>query len=763
MKKILLSVSILLLLVCGGCFLPRPASKTYTVTYDIPEGIVHTGGDRSFTPGFDLSGCYVEFGTFTGLPLGYEVSSVTVTYLSSGKTRQVDAQGARISVRESIKVTPSVTPIRYAVRYDNTVTVAGKQVEWSVTGEYPSYFTVEMEEISLPSPECRNYAFEGWLMQTEDGFVPFRGFSELYHSVVLKAEFSDFVFSWENGLFTLTEYVGEGGAVVIPEEYRGEPVTAINADAFTDAVGITQLILPASVQRIDTSDIFWANTSEEERAMNMLAEIGVSPQSPYFYTQNGCLIERESETVVFTERGATLPSGVRRIGEYAFLCRPASKYAIPDSVTFIGDYAFSHCPNLTEVSFGAESRLTEMGKSIFWGTALTSLHLPGSLRTVPDLGVQNKLHTLTLGEGIQSIQPHALQNLLSLRYLILPDSCLAVGEAAFRYSPDVVVYASPSCNLSDAEAGTVWRITEDTLLQTEDFHYVIADGAATVTAVIGEGVLHLPASVAVKGVAYPVSQIAPSAVRFLSRVDSFTVSDEQAFYSEREGAIADATGKLVIGGKNSRVAEGITAIGSHSFHQSGITEIALPSSVLRIEEWAFSESALQKITLSEGLTEIGVAAFAKSAIESVQLPKSLALLGRNAFYMCSSLQSVQLAPDCALRVLPENCFNRCERLQAVRLPDGLQKIGEGAFSLCASLAELSLPYGLQQIGRNAFYGNPSLTSLFIPESVQYVGEYAFAWGNRSLALYLKVGTDLSGWDPLWNRYDHDVALAVQWV
>ena len=54
----------------------------------------------------------------------------------------------------------------------------------------------------------------------------------------------------------------------------------------------------------------------------------------------------------------------------------------------------------------------------------------------------------------------------------------------------------------------------------------------------------------------------------------------------------------------------------------------------------------------------------------------------------------------------DNAFYRCDALQSIILPEGLQSIGTRAFDSCTSLQSVTFPEGLQTIGWEAFYGCP---------------------------------------------------------
>lgn len=67
-----------------------------------------------------------------------------------------------------------------------------------------------------------------------------------------------------------------------------------------------------------------------------------------------------------------------------------------------------------------------------------------------------------------------------------------------------------------------------------------------------------------------------------------------------------------------------------------------------------------------------------------------------------------------------------KNLTKVRLPDGLERIGDSAFGDCEKICELAVPASVREIGVEAFEGCSSLTQLVIPANVREIGFGAFA-------------------------------------
>ena len=82
------------------------------------------------------------------------------------------------------------------------------------------------------------------------------------------------------------------------------------------------------------------------------------------------------------------------------------------------------------------------------------------------------------------------------------------------------------------------------------------------------------------------------------------------------------------------------------------------------------------------------------------------------------------------KVFEKGAFQFCSRLETVRLPESLRKIGDYAFSDCKALVHVDIPSGVNEIGGRAFQGS-SLETVTIPEGIVDLPECIFA-GCESL-------------------------------
>ena len=113
----------------------------------------------------------------------------------------------------------------------------------------------------------------------------------------------------------------------------------------------------------------------------------------------------------------------------------------------------------------------------------------------------------------------------------------------------------------------------------------------------------------------------------------------------------------------------------------------------------------------------------REAITAVRLPEGLTRIGGEAFLYCNALTSVTI-PD-SVTSIGWLAFSGCSALTSVTIPDSVTSIGGAAFSRCSALTGVTIGNGVTSIGERAFYDRSALTSVTIPDSVTSIGSAAF--------------------------------------
>lgn len=123
---------------------------------------------------------------------------------------------------------------------------------------------------------------------------------------------------------------------------------------------------------------------------------------------------------------------VQRIGAEAFLrCANLAEVTCADGLLCVGDGAFEDCAHLTRCHL--PDTVQQLGARVFAGcTALSSLRVPEGVQIVGERMCDGctGLHQVTLPSGLRSVEQAAFRG-SGLRKLLLPDSCIRLGQSAF--------------------------------------------------------------------------------------------------------------------------------------------------------------------------------------------------------------------------------------------------------------------------------------------------------------------------------------------
>lgn len=187
----------------------------------------------------------------------------------------------------------------------------------------------------------------------------------------------------EDDTVCITEYLGEGGYVSVPSEIDGKAVTALGDELFWYMEEITSVSLPEELEYIGAR-VFQSCTALEEiyipdtvaeigdacfQGCTSLAKINVPAtlvyagafafdETPWVTQFDGCtsiiLGGRVFYKYLANEDKVVIPEGVVCISDNAFDGKDLSFVKIPDSVAFIGDYAFYNCKNLKEIKLPSD-------------------------------------------------------------------------------------------------------------------------------------------------------------------------------------------------------------------------------------------------------------------------------------------------------------------------------------------------------------------------------------------------------------------------
>lgn len=191
-----------------------------------------------------------------------------------------------------------------------------------------------------------------------------------------------------------------------------------------------------------------------------------------------------------------------------------------------------------------------------------------------------------------------------------------------------------------------------------------------------------------------------------------------------------------------RLPEGLQSIGARCFRGTGIRELALPRSVLKIKDSAFAmcrglgelrvqngsclkhvekraffQSCLRTLELNEGLKVVGQECFDGCTTDDVVLPPTVSKLGEDAFDARTNVfvtANSQLVQKCGY-----------VGAQLIYLMESVPQITLEGLRALRGLGEVRLPEGLSVIG-HGWFARSGVRRIVIPASVRVIKQYAFA-------------------------------------
>ena len=205
----------------------------------------------------------------------------------------------------------------------------------------------------------------------------------------------------------------------------------------------------------------------------------------------------------------------------------------------------------------------------------------------------------------------------------------------------------------------------------------------------------------------------------------------------------------------------VTSIGELAFyHCNDLHQISIPASVTEIQYSAFNDcTSLQQITFAPGskLETVGNSAFRNCGLTNIALPSGVKYIGDYAFSNCESLTSAVLREG--LLEVGDALFMGCHALTSMKLPESLTNIGEGMFLECVSLKELTIPAGVQTVAGQVFGMCSSLANIYFTGNAPSFGAWSFmdfsgtVWYPANNPTWTEdVRRNYYG-NPVWKAYD----------
>ena len=519
-----------------------------------------------------------------------------------------------------------------------------------------------------------------------------------------------------------------------------DSVASVGDRAFECCSALESIVIPDSVTEIGAA-VF-------EDCAN-LTSIRISPDHPVYECTDLVLVNKDQQEIVAA-------SGALK-----------GKYAVPDEITAISDFAFRGCRELKEL-FIPDS-VTELGRQITGedtviractGSAAQKYCRNASWIRFTEISPED------FAEAVRKLEEEKANGTEPEPDIII------VG---YQYNENGPVSGSYHYEVKEDGTAEITRadgfLADGNIPAELDGHKVTSIARETFIncdrlkeVVIPEGVVSVSHSAfllcsRLESVSIPDSLVDmdPGAICFCRKLKTIEVSPDHPVFAVENKALVnkkDMTLICILDREDTgtyTVAQGIRSIEGQLFDCCAFSAIILPDSVTEIGNLAFwGCNNLTEIVLPEGVTSIGSQAFyGCGKLESVTIPDSVTMIEAGVFGADRTLTTIRISPDHPVYEMQGNFLvdKRDRRIVSAlnsisvkyEIPEGIKEIGSIAFQGIDNLTELIVPEGVTKIGYSAFSGCEELRIVTLPASLQEIDGDAFRY-SRELLIKAPAGS-----------------------
>ncbi|MDE6275276.1 MAG: leucine-rich repeat protein, partial [Clostridia bacterium] len=480
---------------------------------------------------------------------------------------------------------------------------------------------------------------------------------------------------------------------------------SIGSEAFSNCDELISIEIPSSVTSIG-ADAFYNCSSLEEVYYNdnLTGWCGISFGNSYANPAT-CANKLYIDGEILSGE-LTIPNSITTIGNYAFSgCSSVTSIEIPNSVTSIGNSAFLGCANLESMTipfvgatldgtvnthFGYLFGASEYSENKnYVPTSLKSVNITGGTSIDSDAFCYcNSLTSIELPDSVTSIGSAAFQACSSLTSINIPDGVTIIERYTFSFCVKLKSIEMPSSLISIYDSA-FYACSSLTSIELPSGVTGIGSNAfercSSLTSIeIPSGVISI-GSCAFQDCSSLTSLVIPICVMRVGKDTISSCSSLTIIYCE---AIREPSGwqtrwnydnKPVVWGYNN-----ITTDSDYDYvvHNDKVylTKYKGSSNDLTIPETIEGMPVVSISTIFEG----------NSSLNSVVISSGVKIIGINAFKNCISLTSVTYGNNSQLERIWDNAFYNCKVLTSIEIPSSVTDIATDAFYDCIGVESITV-------------------------------------------------------------------------
>ncbi len=565
---------------------------------------------------------------------------------------------------------------------------------------------------------------------------------------------------------------------------NNEKLTSIGNYAFSEC-SFVSIVLPNGLSTLGDCVFYKCEELESVDLPDSLTEIGANAfletqiyknaevaGDAYVYVEDWLVGTTSVAAGVVLENidNTTFKEGVYGIANQVFIGNSSLRVVtVPDSVKYIGRYAFYQCPNLWKVETKENNNLEVIGYAAFSKCIISNL---------------------SLSEGVKEIGSYAFygNKQLSNNDYLIPESVTSIGTYAFK---DTLLYqnsdasgvvfagnwiigtsntdiSSASCVIKskDGEEIRVRGIADYAFYECANLQNLTGSGYVRY---IGEGAFYGCSSLMSVALNASIKEIEPYTFYNCSKLAQITMPLNLT--SIGRSAFYNCVYLMSVDLSDTSVRE----IGSYAFYNcKNLASVDFGKYVDTIGQRAFYGcSVLDNVVIPNKVTSINTRTFALcSSLKNLTIGENVEYIGKCAFWGCDSLVKIEL-PD-SVKYIDNYAFtaqSTVEESDDIVYPDGendtttqtesgsavksivfgknVEYIGHYAFYGLSRVEQLEIPASVKYIGNFAFKDLYKVNTVLLSDSLEYVGAHAF-YGCKKMTVYLADDEVSSSWSRLWN-------------